>query len=134
MDNIKQHSNAVITNEQMITKTQLINDVQRWVLAETQLKQLNEKVKHMRDLKATAATNITTYTRQQKYTGNIKISDGELRICEKKEYTPLTFGYLEKCLGNIIPDSAHVEYIIKYLKDNREITTSQEIKRIFNKL
>ena len=134
MNNIKRDDNAVILNEEMITKTQLINDVQRWVLAETQLKQLNEKVKQMRELKAISATNITTYTRQQKYTGNIKISDGELRICEKKEYTPLTFGYLEKCLGNIIPDNAHVEYIIKYLKDNREITTSQEIKRIFNKL
>jgi hypothetical protein len=134
MDNIKIDSNAVIIHDQIITKTQLINDVQRWVLAETQLKQLNEKVKQMRELKAISATNITAYTRQQKYTGNIKISDGELRICEKKEYTPLTFTYLEKCLGNIIPDNAHVEYIIKYLKDNREITTSQDIKRIFNKL
>ena len=134
MDNIKQHNNTVITNEQMITKAQLINDVQRWVHAETQLKQLNEKVKQMREMKSNATANITTYTRQQNYTGNIKISDGELRICEKKEYTPLTFGYLEKCLGNIIPDNAHVEYIIKYLKDNREITTSQEIKRISNKL
>jgi hypothetical protein len=134
MDNIKIDSNAVIIHDQIITKTQLINDVQRWVLAETQLKQLNEKVKQMRELKAISATNITAYTRQQKYTGNIKISDGELRICEKKEYTPLTFTYLEKCLGNIIPDNAHVEYIIKYLKDNREIKTSQDIKRIFNKL
>lgn len=134
MDNIKQDGNAVIIHEQMITKTQLINEVQRWVLAETQLKQLNEKVKQMRELKATATTNITTYTRQQKYTGNIKISDGELRICEKKEYTALTFGYIEKCLGNIIPDNTHVEYIIKYLKDNREITTSQDIKRTINKL
>lgn len=134
MDNIKQDGNAVIIHEQTITKTQLINEVQRWVLAETQLKQLNEKVKQMRELKATATTNITTYTRQQKYTGNIKISDGELRICEKKEYTALTFGYIEKCLGNIIPDNTHVEYIIKYLKDNREITTSQDIKRTINKL
>ena len=116
MNNIKRDDNAVILNEEMITKTQLINDVQRWVLAEAQLKQLNEKVKQMRELKATATTNITTYTRQQNYKGNIKISDGELRICEKKEYTPLTFTYLEKCLGNIIPDNDHVEYIIKYLK------------------
>ena len=52
MDNIKEHSNAVITNEQIVTKAQLINDVQRWVLAETQLKQLNEKVKQLREMKA----------------------------------------------------------------------------------
>ena len=135
MDNIKQtNSTAVVINDEMITKAQLINDVQRWVLAETQLKQLTEKIKQLREVRATSTANITKYTRQQNYTGNIKISDGELRIYEKKEYTPLTFGYLEKCLGNIIPDNAQVEYIIKYLKDNREITTSQDIKRISNKL
>ena len=134
MDNIKQtNSTAVVINDEMITKAQLINDVQRWVLAETQLKQLTEKIKQLREVRATSTANITKYTRQQNYTGNIKISDGELRIYEKKEYTPLTFGYLEKCLGNIIPDNAQVEYIIKYLKDNREITTSQDIKRISNK-
>lgn len=133
MDNIKQN-NAVVISDETITKAQLINDVQRWVLAETQLKQLSEKMKQMREMRATASANITKYTRQQNYTGNIKISDGELRIYEKKEYTPLTFGYLEKCLGNIIPDNAQVKYIIKYLKDNREITTSQDIKRISNKL
>lgn len=134
MDNIKQNNNAVVISDETITKTQLINDVQRWVLAETQLKQLSEKMKQVREVRSTATANITKYTRQQNYTGNIKISDGELRIYEKREYTPLTFGYLEKCLGNIIPDNAQVEYIIKYLKDNREITTSQDIKRISNKL
>ena len=134
MNNNASDENKLVTQTQSITKAQLINDVQCWVLADTQLKQLNEKVKQMREVKATANTNITTYMKQNDYNGNIKISDGELRIYEKKEYSPLTYGYIEKCLAKIIPDESHVEYIVQYLKENREVTINQDIKRIPNKL
>ena len=134
MNNIASEENATITNHQNVTKAQLINDVQRWVLADTQLKQLTEKIKQMREVKAAANANIMLYMKQTNYNGNIKISDGELRIYEKKEYSPLTYSYIEKCLAKIIPDETHVEYIIQYLKENREVTTNQEIKRIPKKL
>lgn len=134
MNNITSEENTTITNHQNVTKAQLINDVQRWVLADTQLKQLNEKTKQMREVKSEANANIMLYMKQTNYNGNIKISDGELRIYEKKEYSPLTYSYIEKCLAKIIPDETHVEYIIQYLKENREVTTNQDIKRIPKKL
>ena len=134
MNNITSEENTTITNHQNITKAQLINDVQRWVLADTQLKQLTEKTKQMREVKSEANANIMLYMKQTNYNGNIKISDGELRIYEKKEYSPLTYSYIEKCLAKIIPDETHVEYIIQYLKENREVTTNQDIKRIPKKL
>jgi hypothetical protein len=134
MNNIASEENTTITNHQNVTKAQLINDVQRWVLADTQLKQLNEKIKQMREVKSAANANIMLYMKQTNYNGNIKISDGELRIYEKKEYSPLTYSYIEKCLAKIIPDETHVEYIIQYLKENREVTTNQDIKRIPKKL
>jgi hypothetical protein len=134
MNNIKPDEQSVVLREPNITKTQLINEVQRWVLADTQLKQINEKTKSVREIKHNASNVITTYMKQNNYKGNIKISDGELRVYEKKEYSPLTYGYIERCLANIIPDETHVAYIINYLKENREITTSQDIKRICTKL
>ena len=134
MDNNASDENKLVTQIQPITKAQLINDVQRWVLADTQLKQLNDKVKQVREVKATANTNIMTYMKQTNYNGNIKISDGELRIYEKKEYSLLTYSYIEKCLAKIIPDENHVKYIIQYLKENREVTINQDIKRIPKKL
>lgn len=134
MNNNTSDENELVTQNQHITKAQLITDVQRWVLADTQLKQLNDTVKHVREVKATANTNIMTYMKQTNYNGNIKISDGELRIYEKKEYSPLTYGYIEKCLAKIIPDENHVDYIIQYLKENREVTINQDIKRIPKKL
>ena len=134
MNNIASEENTTITNHQNVTKAQLINDVQRWVLADTQLKQLTEKTKQMREVKTAANANIMLYMKQTNYNGNIKISDGELRIYEKKEYSPLTYSYIEKCLAKIIPDETHVEYIIQYLKENREVTTNQDIKRIPKKI
>ena len=134
MNNIASEENTTITNHQNVTKAQLINDVQRWVLADTQLKQLTEKTKQMREVKSAANANIMLYMKQTNYNGNIKISDGELLIYEKKEYSPLTYSYIEKCLAKIIPDETHVEYIIQYLKENREVTTNQDIKRIPKKI
>ena len=134
MNNIASEENTTITKHQNVTKAQLINDVQRWVLADTQLKQLTEKTKQMREVKSAANANIMLYMKQTNYNGNIKISDGELRIYEKKEYSPLTYSYIEKCLAKIIPDETHVEYIIQYLKENREVTTNQDIKRIPKKI
>jgi hypothetical protein len=134
MNNIASEENTTITNHQNVTKAQLINDVQRWVLADTQLKQLTEKIKQMREVKTVANANIMLYIKQTNYNGNIKISDGELRIYEKKEYSPLTYSYIEKCLAKIIPDETHVEYIIQYLKENREVTINQDIKRIPKKI
>jgi hypothetical protein len=134
MNNIASEENTVVTRQQNVTKAQLINDVQRWVLADTQLKQLTENIKQLREVKSVANANIMLYMKQTNYNGNIKISDGELRIYEKKEYSPLTYSYIEKCLAKIIPDETHVEYIIQYLKENREVTTNQDIKRIPKKI
>lgn len=115
------------------SKQQLIDDVQRWVLLEGKLKEVNEKVKGMRDMKNQLTRNITEYMKTNNLKSNIEISDGELRFYEKKEYSALTYSYIEKCLKDIIADEKQVEYIIKYLKDNREQTTSTDIKRFYNK-
>jgi hypothetical protein len=119
--------NAEIT---VTTKTQFIEDVKKWALLDSQLKIVNEKTKKMRDMKHELSDRICMYTKHNNIPENkIKLSDGELRIYEKKEYSPLTYGYIEKTLGNIIENEEQVEYIIKYLKENREITTSLDIKR-----
>ena len=120
-----------MNNEIMLTsKTQFIEDVKKWALLDSQLKIVNEKTKKMRDMKHELSDRICSYTKNNNIPENkIKLSDGELRIYEKKEYSPLTYGYIEKTLGNIIENKEQLEYIIKYLKENREITTSLDIKR-----
>lgn len=38
---------------------------------------------------------------------------------------------MEQTLAKIIADKSQVEFIIKYLKDNREITTVNDLKSIY---
>ena len=58
----------------------------------------------------------------------IEITNGKLKVCEKKEYSPLTYSYIEQCLAKIISEQSHVDYIIRYLKNNREIKVTVELK------
>jgi hypothetical protein len=115
-------------------KNQFIENVQKWVLLDNQLKIVNEKTKKMREMKNSLSEDICKYMNDNDLINKkIGITNGELRIVEKKDYSPLSYGYIEKKLEEIIPDKSHVEFIIQYLKDNREITLSQEIRSNYNK-
>jgi hypothetical protein len=41
----------------------------------------------------------------------------------------MSFGYIEKCLMDMIPEGDQVKYVIQYLKDNRDIKYVPELKR-----
>jgi hypothetical protein len=113
-------------------KLQFIENVQKWVLLDNQLKIVNEKTKKMREMKHTLSEDICKYMNENNLKNKkIGITNGELRMMEKKDYSPLSYGYIEQKLGEIISDKSHVEYIIQYLKDNREITVSQEIRSTY---
>ena len=122
-------SNNIIT-----AKNNFVGNVQKWVALDNLLKMINEKTKEIRSKKASIHDEIHEYMKTNNLLENkIKISDGELCVYEKKEYTGLTFTYLEKCLGELIPDKNKVELIIKYIKDNREIGIAHELKRTYSK-
>jgi hypothetical protein len=113
-------------------KEQFIENVKNWVIMDSQMKIINEKTKKIRENKNELAESICQYMKESNLLENkIGISDGELRIYEKKEYSPLTYGYLERCLGEIIRDKNQLNYIIQYLKNKREITTTLDIKRTY---
>tara|TARA_B100000900_G_scaffold21846_1_gene17099 strand:- start:1094 stop:1471 length:378 start_codon:yes stop_codon:yes gene_type:complete len=113
-------------------KENLIKCIQNYVTIDDNLKIINEKTKVLKDKKNNLSKVICSYVEDNNINKNIKISDGTLKITEKKDYTPLSYSYLEDCLTEIIKDDNKVSYIIDYLKENREIKTSLEIKRIKN--
>jgi len=121
-------------DKQLVTseKENLIKCIQNYVTIDDNLKLINEKTKVLKGKKNNLSKAICSYVQDNNINKNIKISDGTLKINEKKEYTPLSYSYLEDCLTEIIKDENKVSYIIDYLKDNREIKTSLEIKRIKN--
>jgi len=122
-------------NDQQVVsqdKDQFIQNIKKWVLLDSQLKIVNEKTKKMREMKNDLTKQICDYSNNHKINNKITITDGELRITEKKEYSPLTFTYIEECLQKIISEQEQVDFIVKYLKDNRQITTVPDIRRTFS--
>jgi len=118
----------------MNPKQQFIENVKTWVLMDSQIKIINEKTKKIRESKHQLTESICEYMKESNLLENkIGITDGELRVYEKKEYSPLSYTYIEKCLAEIIHDKKQLDYIIQYLKQKREITTSLDIKRTYKK-
>lgn len=111
-------------------KSKFIENIQKWVKIDTQIRAVNEKIKKARQLKYELLENIVRYVESNKIEATkIEISDGELRFYEKREYQPITFTYIEESLGKLIADKKQIDCIMNYLRENREITVSTDIRR-----
>lgn len=119
----------------MSEKEKFIENIQRWVKIDSQIKLINEKVKKAREIKNQLLENIIKYADSNDANNTkIEISDGELRFYDKREYQPITFSYIEESLGKIINDKKQVEYIMDHLRENREITISKDIRRSYTQI
>jgi nitrogenase molybdenum-iron protein alpha/beta subunit len=101
--------------------------VKKWVVAERQLKMINEKTKELREIKTELSDKISNYLENHNIK-QIETSEGKIVPIERKEYTTLTYNYLEKSLGKMISDPAKVQQIVAYLKNNREVVVKKELQ------
>ncbi len=109
------------------------NQIQQWVSLDNQLKQLNEKVKDLRDKRNNLEENITSYASENNLSNaTVKINDGRLKFTNTKVQEPLTFKYLEKTLGEVIKNESQVKLIVEHLKQKRAVKIVPEIKRFSN--
>ena len=119
-------------NNQIAIREDFTQNVKRWVTIDTQLKMINEKTKQLREEKHNLSRSICD---QLEKTANkslkILIHDGDLKVHEKKEYSPLTFSFLEEHLGKIMNDPSQVNFVNDYLKEKREIKISNDLKRSY---
>jgi hypothetical protein len=120
-------------NKSITNKSDLIENIKTWVTYDSQIKLINDKTKILRENKNELTKNICNYANTNNIKSKIEIHDGTLTFCEKKDYSPLTYSYVEKCLGELINDKEKVDYIIEYMKSNREVTKSYDIRRSYNK-
>ena len=122
-----------MTTPNTFTGDSFIQNVQKWVVLDKQMKYVNEKTRQIRESKNTLSSNICAYMQQKQWTSKpIEITDGVIKCVEKREYSPLSFSYIEECLDELIEDKEKVDYIIQYLKDHREVKTTFELRRIAN--
>jgi hypothetical protein len=125
---------SIIAQPILASREQFAEDIKKWVTLDTQLKVVHEKTKQMREMKNDLQSRIYDYMEKAKLLDKkIGIHDGELRIVEKKEQTTLSFGYIERCLGQILSEKEQVDYILQYLKEKRETQVVKELRRTYTK-
>ena len=104
--------------------------IKKWVNLDNQLKVLGDRSKQVRDERNTLEENIMEYAVQNNLkNATINISDGKLRFVATKQTEPLTLTYIEECLEKCISNPAHVEQIMKVIKESREVKYVEDIKR-----
>ena len=107
--------------------------IQNWVELDNELKKLNEKVKDIRTRKNDVEDKIMTYVEDNSMNNSVvNITDGKIKFCEVKQTQPLTLGFLEKCLSEVIANQSQVKQIVDYIKSKRETKMVPEIKRYYN--
>ena len=107
--------------------------IQNWVELDNELKRVNEKAKDIRTRKNDIEDKLMTYVEDNNMNNSVvNISDGKIKFCETKQTSPLTLGFLEKCLSEVIANQNQVKQIVDYIKSKRETKMVPEIKRYYN--
>ena len=118
----------------MIDQTEFEQNMRKWALLDNKIRSSNTEIKELRNQREQLSTTICDFMKSNGWENKkINTGDSTITFCEKNETSSLTFGYLEKCLGEIISDKDNVQYIIKYLKDKREVKKSNDLRRVFIK-
>jgi len=126
--------NNIETKLALNNKDEFINNIKQWVNLDSQLKIVNEKTKLMRERKTLLNSQICEYANENNiYNKHIEITDWMLKFYKRKEYKPLTYGFVEESLHEIIPHKEHVEFILKHLKEKRETVIHDDIRRNYTK-
>jgi len=114
------------------TREEFEQCMRKWAILDNKIRASNKELKTMRSQKGDISSTVCEFMKT-KGLENKKIETGDsvISFYEKNEFSSLTFGYIEKCLGEIIQDKDKVEHIIKYLKDKREIKKSNDLRRRF---
>ena len=106
--------------------------IKRWVTLDNQVKAHYDKAKELREERNDLAETIIEYVDTSGLNNTtVKISDGKLRFAPTKSTQSLTLNYIEDCLHKCLGDSTIVKQTMKYIKENREVRISRDIKRSY---
>ena len=107
--------------------------IKRWVTLDTNIKKVSEEVKVLREKRNEVESHIFAHVEEKQLSNAIvNISDGRLRFVDTKQSAPLTLKYVETCLSKCLENKNHVNKLMQYIKDNREVKTVKDIKRSYN--
>lgn len=112
--------------------TEYQDKIKRWVQCDNEVISLRNQMKELRSERTQLKDQIYTYAETNNLEhATIQIRDGNLKLQQFKQSSPLTFKFLKECLTDCLSNEETVENIIKYIKDKRQVTTYYDIRRTF---
>ena len=106
------------------------DNIRNWVAIDNKIKSLNEQLRDLRNERTDICIDLHDYAKENNLDKHvIQITDGKLKFSNNKLTAPITLKYLAKCLITIIDNKEQVDQIIDYIKNNRDIKYSTDIKR-----
>ena len=108
----------------------LTQNVQEYSAIDDELQELSEKQKDLRERKRNLET-IIIQTMKDKSIDTRTMKQGSYHFCigTRKQYSALTFSYLEKTFEKMIPDKDNRHFLLQYLRENREVKYIAELKK-----
>lgn len=110
----------------------LADNIKTWVEIDNEIREINEKLKILRNKKSLTQELIYTNFQAEKLDNTtIRITGGKLKLCETNYTPPLTLSFIEDCLKKCLSIS-DAEQILEFIKQSRNIRKINEIKRTIN--
>jgi hypothetical protein len=100
--------------------------IQEWVKTDQELRELNERIKQLRQTKFELDKKITQYS-EERDTKSFRYGSIKMKIVESKISESLTFKYLDKCLRDMIKNEDQVNQMIDYIKRKRDVKTVSHV-------
>tara|TARA_Y100000816_G_scaffold163136_1_gene116752 strand:+ start:1446 stop:1787 length:342 start_codon:yes stop_codon:yes gene_type:complete len=111
----------------------LEENVKKWIILDNSVKELTNRVKEAREKRENINNDIISYVNKNNLTNaKIKISDGNLNFVDSKIAQPLTYKFLNDSMLKFFKDKELTDNFLKFLKSEREIKITKEIKRTYN--
>jgi len=115
-----------------MSDTDFAESIKKWVSLDNQVKAYYDKVREIREQRNELSDTIMEYVDTSGLNNTtVKISDGKLRFTPTKQPSSLTLSYIEECLYKCLGDTDDVKKTMTYIKKNREIKVTRDIKRTY---
>lgn len=126
-----EESDRNLEEENIETQDEFIHAINSWIAMDNQLRVLNAKVQDAKTRRQKLTNLIHRFSEDNglEYPTIDAGLDGELILCEKREYSALSFSYIHKCLSHLITEPAHVDRIMHALREHREYFVVPDIRR-----
>lgn len=110
----------------------LQENIKIWIELDNNIKELNQKIKVLREKKNSYNENIINHVISNNLDkAIIKTRDSNLKFIDFNYSQPITLKYLEECFIKFFNNEEKAKNLLLFIKENRNIKTTKEIKRTY---